>query len=166
MTLPATPQPPAIDWWRVGLRLLIWFSVVAAFAYAVSTGSLRIFEEDIHIAAEPNRERVALAGDAAPVIEVKVTLRNNTDKTLNLTAPSACKLFRWQIFSRAAEMMQSKVNEESCPTTEVTAFLPPGETLEEFYSIALVARRYRAGEDYLVRYWYWGHEGEFQFTAE
>jgi hypothetical protein len=29
-----------------------------------------------------------------------------------------------------------------------------------------VPARYRAGDDYLVHYWYWGHEGQFQFKAE
>lgn len=161
-----SPQQPPTDWRRVLIRLGIWFAFVAALGYAVSSGSLRLFEEDIHLAIEANRTRVALAGDAPPVIEVKVTLRNNTNETLTLRAASACHTFRWQIFSRGAELMQSKAAEDTCPMTEVTALLPPGQTLEEFYSIGLVAQRYRAGQDYLVRYWYWGWEGEFQFTAE
>jgi len=30
----------------------------------------------------------------------------------------------------------------------------------------LVPARYQPGNDYLVHYWYWGYEGEFQFKAE
>jgi hypothetical protein len=38
--------------------------------------------------------------------------------------------------------------------------------LEEIYSITLVPGRYVAGQDYQVRVWYWGYEGEFLFRAE
>jgi hypothetical protein len=159
------PAPPP-DWTRTLLRIGIWFAFVAAIAYAVTNGGFTFLEDDIHLALEPNRDRVSLQGEEPPVIQVKVLLRNNTREDLTLTAPSACKMFRWQIFDRSGDMVQSKVNEDSCPTQEVNAILPPGETLEEFYSIVLVPGRYRAGDDYLVHYWYWGREGEFQFKAE
>jgi hypothetical protein len=100
------------------------------------------------------------------VIEVKVRLTNNTREPATLRAASACKIFRWQIFARSGDMVQSKVNEDTCPATEIAVNLPSGEKVEEFYSIPLEPQRYRAGGDYLVTYWYWGYEGEFQFTAE
>jgi hypothetical protein len=156
-------DPP--DWRRYLVRIGIWFAFVAALAYAVSSGEFTVFQDDVHLALEPNRDTVPLAGQA-PVIEVKVSLRNNTASNVTLKAASACKMFRWQIFDRAGDMIQSKVNEETCPTTEVSAILPPDQKLEEFYAIALVPQRYTAGHDYLVRYWYWGYEGEFQFKAE
>lgn len=159
------PHAPAPDWRRYVLWMLIWVAFVAALGYAAANGGLGFLENDIHLAAEPNRDRVALNGDS-PVIEVKVLLRNNTRETVTLKAASACKMFRWQVFNRAGDMVQSKVSEDNCPTTEVSAILPPGEKLEEYYALALVPTRYRAGEDYLVRYWYWGYEGEFQFAAE
>jgi hypothetical protein len=159
------PQAPGPDWRQYMLRAVIWVSFVAALGYAAAYGGLDFLENDVHLAAEPNRERVALAGEA-PVIEVKVSLRNNTRDTVTLKADSACKMFRWQIFNRAGSMVQSKVNEDTCPSGAVTAILPPGEKLEEFYSIALVPTRLTAGQDYLVHYWYWGHEGEFEFAAE
>ena len=62
--------------------------------------------------------------------------------------------------------MQSKVAEDICPISATGAILPSGKSLEEFYSIALAGSRYHAGEDYQVRIWYWGYEGEFQFRVE
>jgi len=164
--MPSLPQAPAPDWKRHVLRIAIWGALVMAVAYSVSEGGLGFLENDIHLNLEPNRERVAVDGKDPAVIQVKVLLRNNTREDVTLNAPSACKLFRWQIFSRAGDMVQSKVTEDSCPDKAVSAILPPGQTLEEFYSITLVPERYHAGEDYLVHYWYWGHEGQFQFAAE
>jgi hypothetical protein len=63
-------------------------------------------------------------------------------------------------------MVQSVVPKDNCPQSEVTAFLPSGESVEEFYAIVLEARRFKPGDDYMVHYWYWGYEGEFQFKAE
>lgn len=154
------------DWRRTLLWAAIWVAFVAALGYAATRGGLGFLENDINLSIEPNRDSVALSAKEPAVIQVKVTLRNNTRDRVTLTAPSACKIFRWQIFSRAAELVQSKTTEESCPPGEVSAILPPGEALQEFYSIVLAASRYRAGEDYQVRYWYWGREGEFQFRAE
>lgn len=163
MNKPLPQEGP--DWRRTLVRIGIWFAFVAALAYAVSSGEFAVFQDDVHLALEPNRDSVTLGGKA-PVIEVKVSLRNNTAAPVTLKAASACKMFRWQIFDRTGDMIQSKVNEETCPTTEVSAVLPPGQKLEEFYAIALVPHRFTAGQDYLVHYWYWGYEGEFQFKAE
>ena len=158
-------QPPQSDWRRYLLWAGIWVAFIAALGYAASYGELGFLENAVVVAAEPNRDSVKLSGDD-PVIQAKVSVRNNTRETVTLTAPSACKIFRWQIFSRAGEMMQSKATEYDCPAGEVSAILPSGEKLEEFYSIALAPTRFRAGDDYLVHYWYWGYEGEFQFKAE
>ena len=160
------PQAPAPDWRRYLLWAVIWVAFVAALGYAATKGSLDFLENDIHLSVEANRDSVALSTKEPAVIQLKVTMRNNTRDRVTLSAPSACKIFRWQIFNRSAELIQSKTNEESCPDSEVNAILPPGETLQEFYSIVLAAQRYRAGEDYLVRYWYWGREGAFEFRAE
>lgn len=148
------------------IRIAIWFAFVAALAYAAANGGLDFLQNDVHVALEPNRERVAMSSAVPPVIQVKVSLRNNTGQHVTLSAASACKIFRWQVFNRAGSMVQSVVTEDTCPKSEVSAILPPGEKVEEFYSIALEPQRYRAGEDYLIHYWYWGHEGEFQFAAE
>jgi hypothetical protein len=159
------PQAPAPDWRRYVLWMLIWVAFIAALGYAASEGGLGFLENAVSVTAEANRDRVKLVG-AAPVIEVKVRLTNNTREPALLRAATACKIFRWQIFARSGDMVQTRVNEEVCPQTEVSANLPSGEKVEEFYSIVLEPQRYRAGDDYLVRYWYWGYEGEFQFTAE
>jgi hypothetical protein len=100
------------------------------------------------------------------VIEMKVTLRNSTSKSVALTATSACKVFRWQVFSRSGEMVQTRVSDDNCPETPVSAGLASGQKLEEIYAIPLVPGRYIPGNDYLVHVWYWGYESEFQFTAE
>ena len=151
---------------RYLLWAVIWVAFVASLGYAATNGGLGFLENDIHVAIEPNRESVALSGQEPPVIQVKVRLRNNTADPANLSSPSACKIFRWQVFSRDAELMQSKTNEDVCPQGEVHAVLPSGKSVEEFYSIALEPQRYRAGDDYQVRYWYWGYEGAFEFRAE
>ncbi|MDZ4869567.1 MAG: hypothetical protein SGI91_19760 [Alphaproteobacteria bacterium] len=159
------PRSPAPDWRRYVLWMLIWVAFIASLGYAASYGELGFLENSVSVTAEPNREGVPLQSD--PVIQVKVTVRNNTRDTVTLKAPSACKMFRWQVFSRDGNMVQSKVtDEDACPKTEVSAILPSGEKLEEFYSIELVPTRYQTGNDYLVQYWYWGYEGEFQFKAE
>jgi hypothetical protein len=159
------PHAPAPDWRRYVLWMLIWVAFIASLGYAASYGELGFLENSVSVAAEPNRAGVPLQSD--PVIQVKVAVRNNTRDTVTLKAASACKMFRWQIFSRDGNMVQSKVtDEDTCPKTEVSAILPSGEKLEEFYSIALVPARYRVGDDYLVHYWYWGYEGEFEFKAE
>jgi hypothetical protein len=161
---PTPPQQP--DWRRYLLWAVIWVAFVAALGYAAKEGELDFLQNDVHLALEANRDRVALADKTPPVIEVKVSLRNNTKDPVTLSAASACKVFRWQIFARSGEMMQSKTNEESCPPGEVSAVLPSGQKVEEFYSIALETQRYRKGEDYQVRYWYWSYEGAFEFRAE
>jgi len=158
------PQQP--DWRRYLLWAAIWVAFIAALGYAASRGSLGFLENDMHFALEPNRERVKLSSREPAIIQVKARLSNNTRAAVTLKAPSACKIFRWQIFDRAGSLVQSKVSEDICPLSEVSAILPTGQTLEEFYAIVLVAPRYRAGEDYLVHAWYWGYEAEFQFKAE
>jgi len=158
-----TQQP---DVRRYLLWAVIWVAFVAALGYAATHGGLDFLENDVHLSVEPNRDSVVLLGKEPAVIQVKVTLRNNTRDAVTLTAPSACKVFRWQIFSRDAELVQSKTNEDSCPEGEISAILPSGQTVQEFYSIVLAPQRYSAGQDYQVRYWYWGHEGAFEFRAE
>ena len=160
------PRAEAPDWRQHLIRSLVFVAFVAALGYAAAYGGLSVFEDDVHLALEPNRDSVQFTGTEPPVIQVKVSLRNNTDADVTLKAPSACKMFRWQVFDRSGDMLQSKVSEDTCPNTEVVAILPPGEKLEEFYAITLAPTRYRAGDDYLVHYWYWGYEGQFQFKAE
>lgn len=116
--------------------------------------------------AEPNRDTVKLVGKEPAVIQVKIALRNNTAKTTTLVAPSACKIFRWQIFARSGELVQNIIPKDTCPQREVSANLPSGQSVEEIYSIVLEPQRYKAGDDYLVQYQYWGYDGEFQFKAE
>ena len=160
------PRAAPPDWKQQLIRSLMFVAFIGALGYAAAYGGFGLFEDDIHLALEPNRDSVQLTGSEPPVIQVKVSLRNNTREDVTLKAPSACKMFRWQIFDRSGDMLQSKVSEDTCPNTEVVAILPPGERLEEFYAIALVPARFRAGDDYLVHYWYWGYEGQFQFKAE
>jgi hypothetical protein len=160
------PQSPPPDWRRYILLTVIWVAFIAALGYAASNGSLGFLENAVTATAEPNRDRVTLKSGEPAVIQVKVSLRNNTRNQVTLTAPTACKVFRWQIFDRAGDMVQSVIPKDTCPQSPVTAYLPAGEASEEFYAIVLEAQRYRAGDDYLVHYWYWGYEGEFQFKAE
>lgn len=145
---------------------VIWISFIAALGYSASQGGLAFLENAVVVQAEPNRDTVKLQSAEPPVIQVKVTLRNSTSKTAALVAPSACKIFRWQIFSRSGNLIQNVVPKDNCPQTEAAANLPPGQSVEEFYAIVLEAHRYTPGEDYLVLYQYWGYEGEFQFKAE
>lgn len=159
------PRAPAPDWRRYLLWALIWVAFIAALGYSASEGGLDFLENAVTVRAQPNRDSVALT-ERTPVIEVKVRISNSTGEAVTLNVPSACKIFRWQIFSRSGNMVQSKVTEDSCPNTPVSAVLPPGEKLEEFYSIVLEPSRYRSGDDYLVHYWYWGYEGQFEFKAE
>lgn len=166
MTKSPLPQAPPPDWRRYMIRAVIWVAFVGALGYAAANGGLGFLENDVHLAVEPNRDSVKLVANEPAVIQVKVTLRNNTAKEVTLTAKSACKVFRWQIFARSGDLVQSWVGDDPCPDKEVTAFLPSGKSIEEFYSIVLVPSRYRVGDDYLVQYQYWNHEGEFQFKAE
>ncbi|MEQ1863711.1 MAG: hypothetical protein ABL996_03565 [Micropepsaceae bacterium] len=166
MTKSQLPQAPAPDWRQYVMRMVIWVAFVGALGYAAANGGLGFLENDMNLSIEPNRERVSFSGEAPAVIQVKVTLRNNTREPVTLSVASACKIFRWQIFSRAGDLLQSKPLEDVCPAIDTGAVLPSGNALEEFYSIALVGTRYSAGEDYQVRYWYWGYEGEFFFKVE
>ena len=166
MTTNPLPQMPAPDWRQYVLRMVIWVAFIAALGYAAAGGGLGFLENDMNLSIEVNRESLSFAGSEPAIIQVKTTLRNNTAKDVSLSAGSACKIFRWQVFNRSGELKQSKAAEDVCPMTAASAILPPGEKLEEFYSIALAASRYRAGEDYQVRIWYWGYEGEFVFKVE
>jgi hypothetical protein len=161
--LPHAPKP---DWRRNLLWSLIWVAFVAALGYSASQGGLGFLENAVVVQAEPNRDTVKLGGSEPPVIQVKMTLRNSTSKTATLTAPTACKIFRWQIFARSGDLVQNIIPEDKCPPTEVSANLASGQSVEEFYAIVLEAHRYKPGDDYLVQYQYWGYEGEFQFKAE
>ena len=161
--LPSAPPP---DWRQYMFRAVLWVAVVASIAYAASQGGFDYLENAVSLRLEPNRDTVQLAGKVPAVIEVKVTLKNNTSAAAALSAPSACKVFRWQVFSRAGEMMQSRINDDKCPEMAVSSALQPGQQIEEFYSIALVPSRYTAGQDYQVHAWYWGYEATFQFKAE
>lgn len=160
------PQAPAPDWRQYVLRMVIWVAFIAALGYAAAGGGLGFLENDMNLAIEANRDSVSFAGSEPVIIQVKATLRNNTANDVTLSVASACKIFRWQVFNRAGELMQSKVAEDICPITATSAILPPTKTLEEFYSIALLGTRYRAGDDYQVRIWYWGYEGAFEFKVE
>ncbi len=160
------PPAEAPHWRQYVFRAILWVAVVGSLAYAASHGAFDSLENAVSLRLEPNRDAVQLAGSVPPVIEIKVTLKNNTPEAAALSAPSACKVFRWQVFSRSGEMVQTRVSDAQCPEMAVSAGLAPGEKLEEIYSITLVPSRYRAGEDYQVRAWYWGYESEFQFRAE
>lgn len=160
------PQSPAPDWRQYMLRAVIWVAFVGALGYAAANGGLGFLENDVSVTVEPNRDSISLADPGPAMIEMKLTLRNNTRNKVTLTAPTACKIFRWQIFSRSGELMQSKINEDSCPASGVAVGLPSGEQVQEYYSILLSQTRYRQGEDYQVRVWYWGYETEFQFKVE
>jgi len=160
------PQMPAPDWKQYVLRAMIWVAFVGALGYSAANGGLDFLENAVVLNVEPNRDSVALSGPTPPVIEMKVTLRNSTSNSVALTATSACKVFRWQIFSRSGEMIQTRVSDDNCPETPVSAGLASGQKLEEIYAIPLVPGRYIPGNDYLVKVWYWGYETEFQFTAE
>ena len=166
MTMQHLPQAPKPDWRRYLLWSVIWVTFIAALGYSASQGGLGFLENAVVVSAEPNRDTVKLQGAEPTVIQVKVNLRNNTSKQATLNAPTACKVFRWQIFARTGELVQTVVPQDTCPQSPVTAYLPAGEHVEEFYSIVLEAQRYEAGHDYLVSYQYWGYEGEFQFKAE
>lgn len=146
--------------------MVTWVAFIAALGYAASEGGLGFLENDVSVVAEANRTTVTLTGREPPVIQVKVKLRNNKTDAVTLKAGNACKIFRWHIYNRGGELMQANTNQYACPAVEAVAILPSGKSVEEFYSIALVPTRYTADEDYLVHYWYWGYEGEFQFKAE
>jgi len=160
------PQAPAPDWQRYMLRAVIWVAFIGALGYAAANGGLDFLANDVNLAVEPNRTSVALAGSVPAVIEVKITLKNNTDKAATFRAPSACKVFRWQIFDTAGAQVQARYDPSPCPDLEVTARLTPGQQVEEFYSIPLVVERYRPGQEYLARVRYWDQEGEFKFSTE
>lgn len=160
------PRSPAPDWRQYMLRALIWVAFVGALGYSAANGGLDFLENDVSLKLEPNRDKVALHGPTPAVIQLRVTLKNSTDKAVALSAPSACKIFRWQIFSRSAELMQSSVPDDKCPESPVTAGVRSGEKLEEFYAIALAPERFQAGNDYQVKVWYWGYDATFEFKAE
>jgi hypothetical protein len=160
------PQAPKPDWRRYLLWSVIWVTFIAALGYAASQGSLGFLENAVVVTAEPNRDTVKLGSSEPAVIQVKVNLRNSTSKPAPLNAPSACKIFRWQIFARSGDLVQTVVPKDDCPQTPVAVTLGSGAHVEEFYAIVLEAHRYKPGEDYLVSYQYWGYEGEFQFKAE
>jgi hypothetical protein len=160
------PRAPAPDWRQYVIRALIWVGFVGTLGYTAANGGLDFLENDVSLKLEPNRDAVALHGPVPAVIQLRVTLKNSTQDAVALSAPSACKIFRWQIFSRSAELMQTSVPDDKCPETPVTAGLRPGEKLEEFYAVPLSPDRFQSGNDYQVKVWYWGHEGAFQFRAE
>jgi hypothetical protein len=160
------PQSPAPDWRQYVLRAIIWVSFVGALGYAAANGGLGFLENDVSLSVEANRDSVPLAGPGPALIEMKVTLRNNTRADIRLESPTACKILRWQIFSRSGDLIQSKVQDDLCPATGVSVSLAVGQKLEEFYSIQLASQRFRKGDDYQVHVWYWGYESQFQFKAE
>lgn len=160
------PQSPPPDWRQYMLRALIWVAFVGSLGYAAANGGLDFLENDVSLKLESNRETVKLVGNVPAVIELKVKLQNSTSQAVQLSAPSACKIFRWQVFNRAAELVQSAIPDDKCPETPVSAALGSNQKIEEIYTIPLAPERYTAGEDYLVHVWYWGYEAEFQFKAE
>ena len=160
------PQAPPPDWRQYVLRTIIWIAFVGTLGYAASTGNLGFLQNDVDLTIEPNRGTVTLKGGVPPVIEVKVTLRNNTSDVRTFGAPSACRIFRWVILDRAGAQAQARTDEAHCPDQEVKVQLKPGQSIEEFYAIPLLVERFNAGRDYTVRLSYWGVEGEFSFTAE
>jgi len=163
---PALPQAPPPDWRQYVLRTIIWVAFIGALGYAAANGGLGFLENDISLTLEPNRETVALSGKEPPVIQVKITLRNNTGKPATFTAPSACKVFRWQIFDTAGAQVQARYDPSPCPDATVTTTLASGASLEEFYSILLIPERFQRGQKYLAHVRYWDQEGEFTFTTE
>lgn len=161
--LPSAPPP---DWRQYVVRMGIWIAFVGALGYAAANGGLAFLGNDIDLKMEPNRASVALASKEPAVIQVKVTLRNNTGETVVLSAPSACKVFRWQIFDVNGSQVQARYDPVGCPEVAVQAGLKSGAMLEEFYAIPLEVSRFDAGQKYVVHARYWGHESEFEFSTE
>lgn len=160
------PMEPAPDWKRSVVRSIIWVSFVGALGYSAAYGGLDFLINDVTLVVEPDKETVALSGSAPPTIELKITLKNSTSEAVALKAATSCKIFRWQVFSQSGEMVQTRVSDDKCPQTPVSAGLASGQQLQEKYAITLVPGRYIAGNDYLVNVWYWGYQAEFHFTAE
>jgi len=160
------PMESAPDWKRSLIRSVIWVSFVGALGYSAAYGGLDFLVDDVTLQVEPDKKTVVLSGTVPPRIELKITLKNSTSQAVALKASSSCKIFRWQVFSRSGEMVQTRISDDKCPETPVSAGLGSGQQIQETYAITLVPTRYIAGNDYLVSVWYWGYETEFQFTAE
>ena len=149
------------------LWAVIWVSFIAALGYAASNGGLGFLENAVTVTAEPNRDTVKLQGAGTRGHPSQSQPAQQHPNQATLTAPTACKVFRWQIFARAGDLVQSVVPKDTCPQSPVTAYLPVRRSMRRVLcdrarSTALPAPATTTS----CHYQYWGYEGEFQFKAE
>ena len=96
------------------------------------------------------------------VLHVTVRLHNPTKQSVQLFAGTPCAVFRWAVAS-ADKIVQREPN-RLCAQVVAAAVLPAHESIEQQHKITLDNARYRGGDEYLLRYQFWRHDGVHAFT--
>ncbi len=108
-----------------------------------------------------------IARDGMIMLPVVLRLSNHTDKQVVLSAPNACKIFRYVILRDDGVFVQGQGKAPAhCSPAKVSDAIGAGEVVERIEQIALNATRYRAG-DYVAHIEFWGYEakGTFRLIA-
>lgn len=146
---------------RIMSGSLIMLVLVAAVWIAYLSGAIN-FEDDtvLNVTAVP----LPQAGGTIP-IDVAVQLVNNTDNTLQLTAPTPCKVFKWVLVDSRRDFVQAKPD-EVCPQVLMQATLEGNHNVTENFVLNIETRRLRPDTSYELRVSYWGIMGQSKVDFE
>lgn len=96
------------------------------------------------------------------VLALTAQLHNPTNLPMQLFAGTPCAVFDWVVAS-ADKIVQTEPN-KFCAQVVARALLLPYETIQQQYEIVLDGAHYRSGNQYILRYQFWHHQGSHTFT--
>ncbi len=149
---------------------LVIVSVIAWLALLSVGGCTRAHNASSPSPQTPTAAQVSIVAPVAvtidangeTVLEVTVRLHNSSAQPLQLFAGTPCAVFRWAVAS-ADKIVQREPN-RLCAQVVAAAVLPAHESIEQQHKITLDNARYRSGDEYLLRYQFWRHDGVHAFT--
>lgn len=162
------PRPGIFDWRRQVLQVIIFVAFIGALGYAASQGGLDFLENEVSLVVVPNRTVVDLGAKEPPVIQLQVTLKNNTGSDVTLEAESPCKVIKWVILaSPSMDLIQARGGTEvACPDNPIRRTFVPGQKIEEFYALQLNPSRFRTAGEYQIHIKYFGYKAVVPFEVK
>lgn len=104
--------------------------------------------------------------DGIPMLlPVRVRLVNRRETPETLTAPTACKIFRYIVLTGGGDFVQGAGQNRACAQEAQSASIDAGEAIEELFQLPLDAARFAAG-DYKVWVRFWGYEATADFKVQ
>jgi hypothetical protein len=162
MTTPVRRPPPKPPQYFDGGRMVLWSVILVALvgslgyaAYTSGPSAFGGFDVAMKVSADP--VIVPLSGENAGKVTMTVDIQNRTANVQKLSAPAACKIFRWILFGEGERFVQTQ--SEDCAPSLMELVLQPNERKSETIDVAVDAARLKPGERYQFILEYWGLRG-------